>query len=596
MSWPITSEETIQNQSRSFVTFWTEGSVQDISLSCEISGIVPQHNFARICDQSNQIRISESTTEAHLLNQSRVDTNSQPLNPEDDLAKGKLLELKGRCFTATLLVQSHTESCPWCPDTQHIAPGNDQQIEIFGYFIQSDECWYILAILVLSVVTVIMIAIAVYQFVVHWRLKSQQPRYYQKASPNPYIIGQHSPVSNDVIRITGSGLRYDTEGQANSDRSSRLSTISNFTPLDSSSVKGDASPVYASIIREVPAAKKKHVRATAAEDAVSPSPPAGGKKTGARKAAEKNIPQPDPPMPSHGTKMEDYTIEYVDEDKIDEILRDTTKNLVIFFYDGKIKCPDCGNALSEIEEIDDDIEATGYIEVVKTDDRGVAREFGITTFPSLVYMRRKRPIYYDGDFKDSEDVLHWIRSHEEVVTWDLTDDSFEDKTDSYSPDEGTLDWFVMFYDADEPDCNAFVAVWETVAHKLRGLVHVGKVDTTINDDVMERFRLDDDQCPTFILFHRGKMYRYNDAAKDVKSFVTFAMTKFKDQRGHRVPEPPTALEHFYEHVKERLIDALDDSQTLTVVGVGGLIVIVAFTLLCKAYRIQKQSSEKSKTN
>ncbi|KAK0428248.1 hypothetical protein QR680_010693 [Steinernema hermaphroditum] len=259
MSWPITSEETIQNQSRSFVTFWTEGSVQDISLSCEISGIVPQHNFARICDQSNQIRISESTTEAHLLNQSRVDTNSQPLNPEDDLAKGKLLELKGRCFTATLLVQSHTESCPWCPDTQHIAPGNDQQIEIFGYFIQSDECWYILAILVLSVVTVIMIAIAVYQFVVHWRLKSQQPRYYQKASPNPYIIGQHSPVSNDVIRITGSGLRYDTEGQANSDRSSRLSTISNFTPLDSSSVKGDASPVYASIIREVPGARSHQI-------------------------------------------------------------------------------------------------------------------------------------------------------------------------------------------------------------------------------------------------------------------------------------------------------------------------------------------------
>ncbi|TKR59640.1 hypothetical protein L596_029281 [Steinernema carpocapsae] len=341
-------------------------------------------------------------------------------------------------------------------------------------------------------------------------------------------------------------------------------------------------------------AKKKHTRATAAEDAVPPSPPSGGKKSSRKAAEPKHVPQPDPPMPSYGSKMEDYTIEYVDEDKIDEILRDTTKNLVIFFYDGKIKCPDCGNALSEIEEIDDDIEATGYIEVVKTDDRGVAREFGITTFPSLVYMRRKRPIYYDGDFKDSEKVLRWIRSHEEVVTWDLTDDNFEDRTDSYSPDEGNLDWFVMFYDADEPDCNAFVASWETVAHKLRGLVHVGKVDTTINDDVMERFRLDDDQCPTFILFHRGKMYRYNENAKDVKSFVTFAMTKFKDQRGHRVPEPPTALEHFYEHVKERAIDALDDSQTLTVVGVGGLIVIVAFTLLVKAYRIQKQTTEKAK--
>lgn len=31
--------------------------------------------------------------------------------------------------------------------------------------------------------------------------------------------------------------------------------------------------------------------------------------------------------------------------------------------DGHAKCPNCGDALSEVEEIDDDIEATGYIEV-----------------------------------------------------------------------------------------------------------------------------------------------------------------------------------------------------------------------------------------
>ena len=53
----------------------------------------------------------------------------------------------------------------------------------------------------------------------------------------------------------------------------------------------------------------------------------------------------------------------MDEDKIDEILKDAVKNLVVFFYDGRVKCPTCGEALSEIEEIDDDIEATGYIEV-----------------------------------------------------------------------------------------------------------------------------------------------------------------------------------------------------------------------------------------
>lgn len=52
------------------------------------------------------------------------------------------------------------------------------------------------------------------------------------------------------------------------------------------------------------------------------------------------------------------------------------------------------------------------------------------------------------------------------------------------------------------------------------------------------------------------MYRYNDPAKDIRSLTNFALHKFKDQRGHRVPEPPTVLEHFYEHVKEKISHVL----------------------------------------
>lgn len=81
--------------------------------------------------------------------------------------------------------------------------------------------------------------------------------------------------------------------------------------------------------------------------------------------------------------------------------------------------------------------------MVKTDDRRVARESGVSTFPALIYFRRNNPIFYDGEFKDSEVVLRWLRSHDEIVTWELTDDNFESKTDSHSPDESALDWFVM---------------------------------------------------------------------------------------------------------------------------------------------------------
>jgi hypothetical protein len=73
-----------------------------------------------------------------------------------------------------------------------------------------------------------------------------------------------------------------------------------------------------------------------------------------------------------------------------------------------------------MEEIDADIESTGYIEVVKTDDRRVARECGVSTFPALVYFRRRNnPILFDGDFKDSGAIWRWIRSHDEVVAWSV---------------------------------------------------------------------------------------------------------------------------------------------------------------------------------
>ncbi|CAD6194748.1 unnamed protein product [Caenorhabditis auriculariae] len=345
--------------------------------------------------------------------------------------------------------------------------------------------------------------------------------------------------------------------------------------------------LLAVLLLQVEARKKdKNLKVTVADEVPPPKKAAKADKKSSARAAS-----PPPPPPKNVQQHhvdDDNSIDDVDEDRIDEILRDATKNLVIFLYDGKVPCPTCAEALSEVEEIDDDIEATGYVQVVKTDDRAVARELGINTFPALVYFRRKNPILYDGDFKDSETVLRWLRSHDEVATLDLTDDNFETRTDSHSPDEGALDWFVMFYDADEGSCNSFIPLWETVAHKLRGLVNVGKVETSVNDDVSERFHIDDKDCPAFLLFHRGKVYRYKDSAKDVRSLTNFALHKYKEQRGHRVPEPPTAIEHLYEFTKEKVLDIMDDSQMMSVIGVGGLILVVAITLVVKAYPLKRR--------
>lgn len=133
-------------------------------------------------------------------------------------------------------------------------------------------------------------------------------------------------------------------------------------------------------------------------------------------------------------KDEDSTIEDVDEDKIDEILRDAGKNLVVFFCvfhsviyvaqtmaERSVRavarpCPRWRRSTmtSRPPATSRFVYSSEHCQVVKTDDRGVARELGVTTFPSLVYFRRRNPITYDGDFKDSEVVLRWLRAHDEA--------------------------------------------------------------------------------------------------------------------------------------------------------------------------------------
>jgi hypothetical protein len=103
------------------------------------------------------------------------------------------------------------------------------------------------------------------------------------------------------------------------------------------------------------------------------------------------------------------TIENIDDQRIEEIIEEGEKHLLVFFCRScvcvhgtrsadelRAKCGLCNKALDVLEEIDDDIEETGYIEVVKTDDKHAARSFGVHTFPALVYVRRSEPILYDG--------------------------------------------------------------------------------------------------------------------------------------------------------------------------------------------------------
>lgn len=77
--------------------------------------------------------------------------------------------------------------------------------------------------------------------------------------------------------------------------------------------------------------------------------------------------------------------------------------------------------LDELEKIDDDCDKHG-IQFVKIDDDEVASEFGIESFPSIVYFEKGIPNVYDGDMDNEDELLEWLVEQ-------LEKDEIEDVTD-----------------------------------------------------------------------------------------------------------------------------------------------------------------------
>lgn len=70
-----------------------------------------------------------------------------------------------------------------------------------------------------------------------------------------------------------------------------------------------------------------------------------------------------------------------------------------------------------MELIDD--EALEYgIKIVKMSDRLMAKKFGFRNPPGITYFRKGKPINYDGDIDDEEELLDWLTNPENM---ELTD-------------------------------------------------------------------------------------------------------------------------------------------------------------------------------
>ncbi|XP_035224969.1 uncharacterized protein LOC118197552 [Stegodyphus dumicola] len=111
-------------------------------------------------------------------------------------------------------------------------------------------------------------------------------------------------------------------------------------------------------------------------------------------------------------------IEDVDSKRLEELI-ETEEFLAVFFYT-KV-CADCQKILQELEKIDDDAENFG-IQFVKNGEKFVARRYGVTDFPALVYFRNKEPAIYHGDLMNEDNVLAYLTDIESMVLPDAIEE------------------------------------------------------------------------------------------------------------------------------------------------------------------------------
>ncbi|KJH46152.1 hypothetical protein DICVIV_07800 [Dictyocaulus viviparus] len=259
ISWPIsehfvqeqfsmsTKESYFKDSSRPFVSHWTNGKAEDVTLSCQVVGTDPTYGFPRICDQTPSIRVfQERVIEAFGRNRRHQTTTTTTSPTEEELGK-KLIEIRGKCFNATVAVQKHTERCPWCPDPSHITLIEQRVPEDISSTLSRSilSQWkgddHVLHISVLVLAGISVIASIGFASVLVAFLR--QKRTHRQITVKP----RYHPYSSTICKTADDESRYDMPWEQTRPLtywlSSSKSEATTTSPLDSASSLGATSSI-----------------------------------------------------------------------------------------------------------------------------------------------------------------------------------------------------------------------------------------------------------------------------------------------------------------------------------------------------------------
>ncbi|XP_064114210.1 uncharacterized protein LOC135220720 isoform X2 [Macrobrachium nipponense] len=161
----------------------------------------------------------------------------------------------------------------------------------------------------------------------------------------------------------------------------------------------------------------------------------------------------------------EWLIEQRHEDTIENINRqmlytliDTQDYLAVYFFNEEND--ECPKVLRVLEKIDDEAAEYG-IQLVKMNDRLMAKKYGFRNPPGLVYFRKAKHIKYEGDLYDDEDILDWLTAPENM---ELNDAIEKVNRKMFERIRQTTDYLAVFFYSEEgcKQCQKVLAELENI--------------------------------------------------------------------------------------------------------------------------------------
>ncbi|CAG5122205.1 unnamed protein product [Candidula unifasciata] len=262
----------------------------------------------------------------------------------------------------------------------------------------------------------------------------------------------------------------------------------------------------------------------------------------------------------------------IDLDTWQQSYTENQKLLVLLYtLDNCERCPAALETLTQVQEQ----ELPKGLTIAKSASPELVTKIGAEQLPTLVYLRDKSYVIYDGNFATT-DIAQWILTASKTIIRRLDDNSFEDIIPT-APGVGVEDWLLVFYR--EPCKNALTAV-ESFGVKAYGRIKIAKIVGPENPRLTLRFNVAN--CPEIILIKQGKVYKYPSEKVDMASLQDFVDNSYSKLKEETIADDTTDDNDFLDSVLTDFIKIhlRGDNQPIVVASLCAVVASLVFIFFC----------------